>query len=179
MQAKVHPEGQKAKVNEEYGQPFRASNQGGSSKPNVVGEQREEPIPQGVVAPSLPISDLLSEVKMGPWSSPNLLLVGAVLQNYVGAKRRLQNPIQGAPTSASETMVFQTTKSARERGSSGEGAGGLEANACHRASTTKHTRLLQPHLSRSQGTGGRWRPIIDLSGFIIEIPNSCSQYKDE
>ena len=72
----------------------------------------------------------------------------------VGAKRRLQNPIHGAPTSASETMVFQTTKSAREKGSSGEGAGGLGAKACHRASTTKHTSLLQPHLSCSQGRGG-------------------------
>ena len=49
---------------------------------NVVGERREEPSPQGVGAPSLPISDLLSEVKMGPWSSPNLLPVGAVRQNY-------------------------------------------------------------------------------------------------
>ena len=72
----------------------------------------------------------------------------------VGAKRRLQNPIHGAPTSASETMVFQTTQSARKKGSSGEGAGSLEEKTCHRASTTRHTRLLQPHLSCSQGRGG-------------------------
>ena len=75
----------------------------------------------------------------------------------VGAKRRLQNPIHGAPTSASETMVFQTTQSAREKGSSGEGAGSLEEKTCHRARTTRHTRLLQPHLSCSQGRGGEER----------------------
>ena len=69
-------------------------------------------------------------------SSPTKLLEDlAILRSQcvgsVGAKRRLQNPIHGAPTSASETMVFQTTQSAREKGSSGEGAGSLEEKTCH------------------------------------------------